>query len=76
MMRSHASGHVAIRTYREEEIRYKSDRKQLTRASRILAAKLKSQQTYCEAAQPRLPPCRGRLRQINAAELIWVVESP
>ena len=30
-----------IRTYREEESRYKSDRKQLTRARRVLAAKLK-----------------------------------
>ena len=35
----------AIRTYREEESRYKSDRKQLTRARRIVAAKLKRQQT-------------------------------
>ena len=31
----------AIRRYREEESRYKSDRKQLTRARRVLAAKLK-----------------------------------
>ena len=35
----------AIRTYREEESRYKSDRKQLTRARRIVAAKLKRQKT-------------------------------
>lgn len=33
----------AIRVYREEESRYKADRKQLTRARRIVAAKLKSQ---------------------------------
>lgn len=33
----------AIRTYREEETRYKADRKQLTRARRIIAAKLKRQ---------------------------------
>ncbi len=35
----------AIRSYREEENRYKSDRKQITRARRVLAAKLKGQQT-------------------------------
>lgn len=35
----------AVRVYREEESRYKSDRKQLTRARRIIAAKLKRQQT-------------------------------
>jgi uncharacterized short protein YbdD (DUF466 family) len=35
----------AIRTYREEESRYKSDHKQLTRARRIVAAKLKRQKT-------------------------------
>ncbi len=35
----------AVRTYREEESRYKSDRKKLTRARRIIAAKQKRQQT-------------------------------
>lgn len=35
----------AIRTYRVEESRYKSERKQLTRARRVLAAKLKPKQT-------------------------------
>jgi transposase len=34
----------AIRTNREEESRYKSDRKQLTRARRVLAAKLNRKQ--------------------------------
>ena len=33
----------AVRVYREEESRYKADRKQLTRARRIIAAKLKNQ---------------------------------
>ena len=33
----------AVRIYREEESRYKADRKQLTRARRIIAAKLKNQ---------------------------------
>ena len=33
----------AIRTYREEESRYKADRKKTTRARRIIAAKLKRQ---------------------------------
>jgi hypothetical protein len=35
----------SIRTYREEESRCKSDRKQMTRAGRIVAAKLKRQKT-------------------------------
>lgn len=35
----------AVRTYRQEESRYKADRKKLTRARRILAAKEKHQQT-------------------------------
>lgn len=35
----------AVRVYREEESRYKSVRKQITRARRIIAAKLKRQQT-------------------------------
>lgn len=35
----------AVRVYREEESRYKADRKQLTRARRVIAAKLKRQQT-------------------------------
>ena len=34
----------AIRTYREDESRQKSDRKQITRARRIVAAKLKREQ--------------------------------
>jgi transposase len=33
----------AIRTYRQEETRYKADRKQLSRARRVIAAKLKRQ---------------------------------
>jgi hypothetical protein len=39
-----------IRTYREEEIRCKSDRKQITREGRVLAAKLERQQTWGNAA--------------------------
>ena len=39
----------AVRVYREEESRYKSDRKQIDRARRIVAAKQKPQQT---AGQP------------------------
>jgi hypothetical protein len=35
----------AVRVYREEESRYKADRKQLTRARRVIAAKLKRQAT-------------------------------
>ena len=35
----------AVRTSREEESRYKSDRKKITRARRIIAAKLKRQHT-------------------------------
>ena len=50
----------SVRVYREEESRYKADRKQVTRARRIVAAKLKRQKSLRNHLTQH-PPCGVRL---------------
>jgi hypothetical protein len=50
----------AVRVYREEESRYKADRKQVTRARRIVAAKLKRKKSL-RTHLTQHPPCGVRL---------------
>ena len=60
----------AIRTYREEESRYKSDRQQIRRVRRVLAAKLKSQQLSAKPPSPSYLPVVDAYARLRAKLLL------